>query len=209
LLCLAGRRAFWPQGRAPWPGLLGWLLRPGGLHRGWEKVGEVLLRRPGAVWLASAGLLAPFALGAALLYNRLSYDLIGNLPASAPSVVGTKVLQAHFPAGMLGPVSVLLVDPPDDFGSEHGREVVARVTERLRERREERGLADVRSLTAPLGIRDTAGHAAAGYKVPEQTRRESERRLAFEYYVTDLGERAKVGTRFELILQQSPFAQAS
>jgi putative drug exporter of the RND superfamily len=217
LLCLAGRWAFWPQGleghgtasRARWPGLLGWLLRPGGLHRGWEKIGEVLLRRPGTVWLASAGLMAPFALGAALLYNHLSYDLIGNLPASAPSVVGTRILQAHFPAGILGPVNVLVVAPTVDFGSEQGREVVARVTEHLRERREELGLADVRSLTEPLGIRDTAGHGVAGYKVPEATRREAERRLALEHYVTDLGERAKVGTRLELILQQSPFAQAS
>ena len=30
-----------------------------------------------------------------------------------------------------------------------------------------------------------------------------------DYYVTDLGERAKIGTRLDLVLNQSPFSRAS
>jgi hypothetical protein len=70
-----------------------------------------LTRRPGTIWLVTVAVMAPFALGAGLLYNRLSYDLVGNLPDSSPSVAGTRVLEAHFPPGMLGPVTVLVLNP--------------------------------------------------------------------------------------------------
>jgi RND superfamily putative drug exporter len=217
LLRLAGRWAFWPQrieGKAPAavpppePG--GSSVRPGGLEGFWDRVGQVLLRRPGTVWLVTVALMAPFAIVAGVFYNHLSYDLIGELPADTPGVGGTRVLQEHFPAGVVGPSTVLVVDPALNFASDGGRAVVARVTDRLHAREQELGLADVRSLTAPVGVaRGPDAKLFTGMNLPEETVREATRQGSLAYYVTDLGERAKIGTRLELIFDQSPFARAS
>jgi putative drug exporter of the RND superfamily len=209
LLRLAGRWAFWPQRqRAPAAASGAWrdLFRAGELERIWGRVGELLLRRAGTVWLATVALMAPFVVVAGLCYNRLSYDVIGDLPADVSSVAGTRLLQQHFPAGIVGPVSVLLVDPHTDFGTEQGRAVVARVTNHLRDRQEELGLADVRSLTAPLGVTEAAAHDYSGLHVPADVRREATEQAAREHYLTDLGKPAQVGTRFDLVLAQSPFS---
>jgi RND superfamily putative drug exporter len=104
LLRLAGRWAFWPQRPGPSasdahepapPGRLGWLFRAGMLERIWENVGHLLLRKPGMVWLATVAAMAPFVVIAGLFYNRLTYDLIGDLPGDAQSAEGTRLLQEH------------------------------------------------------------------------------------------------------------------
>jgi RND superfamily putative drug exporter len=228
-LRLTGRWAFWPERlkdpadkpEAPAKAFAGAsglsatlaavrrLVRSETLRLIWIKTGQKLARRPGAIWLTTVGVMAPFAIIAGLLYNRLSYDLIGTLPPNDPSVVGTRVLQEHFPAGLMGSTSVLLVNPHIDFSSERGKALVKRFTDRLREQKEELGLADIRSLTAPLGITRASEGAAAGIKVSEESKKEVRERLARERYVTDLGERAKIGTRLDLILEQSPFSHRS
>jgi RND superfamily putative drug exporter len=218
LLRLAGRWAFWPRrsllvgGNQPAaaPGAeRGWLFRAGGLQRMWERVGHVLLRRPGTVWLATVAIMAPFVVAALLLYNHLSYDLIGSLPPDAPSVAGTRTLQEHFPAGVIGPVTVVLTDPQVDFGSRRGRALVGHVTEQLRAQKEELGLADIRSLTAPMGITAAAGKAFVGIEVDPELRTEAAMRKALEHYTNALVERDRTGTRLDLILVQSPFARWS
>jgi RND superfamily putative drug exporter len=216
LLRVAGRWAFWPQrqgealghGRAPAPGLWG-IFRAGELGRIWVNVGKLLLRRPGTVWLTTVALMAPFVVVAGWHYNRLSYDVIGNLPADSPSVAGTRILQEHFPAGVMGPVTVLLVNPRVDFSSAQGRTLVAELTDRLRAQREELGLADIRSLTAPLGITQAAAEPRVGLDLSREAIQEGAERAALAYYVTDLGGRAKIGTRLDLLLAQSPFSHRS
>jgi RND superfamily putative drug exporter len=213
LLRLAGRWAFWPHGLRAAAGPSPAPAAEQGAHHGlqglWERVGRLLLRRPGVVWLTAVALMAPFAVAAGLLYNRVSYDLIGDLPPDAPSVAGTRVLQEHFPAGMIGPLTVLLVDPQRDFGGEEGRALVGRLTERLQEEKERLGLADVRSLTAPLGGRKEAAQSLSRLDVSPDARREAEQRLALRRYVTDLGGRKKIGTRLDLVLARSPFSHAA
>jgi RND superfamily putative drug exporter len=228
LLRLAGRWAFWPQsGRSREPSGTGgadgparlaeptvsnswWrFFRAGELTWIWDRVGQLLLRRAGTVWLVTVVLMAPFAVVAGLLYDHLSYDVIGNLPADASSAAGTRLLQEHFPAGIVGPVTVLLVDPHVDFRSDQGRDLVGRLTDRLREREEELGLADIRTLTAPLGITKEAADPFPGLDVPEEARREASRQAALDHYATDLGGRDKIGTRLELLLRQSPFSRQS
>jgi RND superfamily putative drug exporter len=216
LLRLAGHWAFWPQrdgaGRPPLAArhpYLGWLLRDGALHRGWERMGNLLARRPGAAWLVCVGAMLPFVIAAAVLRNDLSYNLIGDLPTSAPSVAGTRILQKHFPAGITGPLSILLVNPHMDFDGPQGKETVARVTDRLSQERQEFGLADVRSLTAPLGITSAAQRGLAEFHVPKEARQELVEEAAASHYVTDLGGSTKIGTRLDLVLTQGPFAQES
>jgi RND superfamily putative drug exporter len=213
LLRLAGCWAFWPHRlseacsarhalRAERP--VSWLFRDGGLDWIWHHIADWLVRRPGTVWLATVAVLMPFAVVAGLFYTRLSYDLIGNLPQTAPSVMGTRVLQEHFRAGVMGPVTVLVVDEHVDFSKEHGRKIAGRLTERLREQKDDLGLADVRSLTAPLGITP----AAKALGRAEGTE-EAVQRAVLNRYVTTLGARNSIGTRLDLILTQSPFTQWS
>jgi RND superfamily putative drug exporter len=211
VLRLAGRWAFWPQRRKPSPagGSEGEVAQRSALQRVWDWMGQLLLRRAGTVWLVTAAVMAPFAIVAALFYGHLSYDLIGDLPQDAPSVTGTRLLQQHFPGGVMGPTTVLLIDPQVDFGGAEGKAIVAKLTDRLRQEREQLGLADIRSLTAPLGITEAATDPFGLTDIPEEARREAAARVALQRYVTDLGQRAKVGTRLELILQESPFSHAS
>ena len=206
LLRLAGRWAFWPQRRQE--GSVG-PAAPGRLERAWEKVGERLLRRPATIWLATVAVMAPFAILAVICYNRLSYDMIGSLPGDAPSVVGTRVLEKHFPAGIMGPTTVLLVSPGVDFGSPQGHDLVRRVTDRLRAEKQELGLADIRTLTAPLGITEAAHHSFAGIKLSREVRREAAEQAARAHYITDLGEDSRIGTRLDFILTEGPFTRRS
>jgi RND superfamily putative drug exporter len=219
LLCITGRWAFWPhrprqesgtEPRAAPAGFWKRLIQGHAFQRLWEKTSEVLLRRPGTIWLASALPMLPFVAIAALLYNQLSYDFIGNLPASAPSVIGTRALEAHFPAGLMGPTTVLLKDPRIDFSKPEGRALVKELTDQLAKRKHELGIADLRSLTAPLGLTEAAQKAFAasfaGMKLPQEAIDQALNREALDRYATDFGERGKIGTRLDLIFQRDPFS---
>jgi RND superfamily putative drug exporter len=212
LLRLAGRWAFWPQhdpGAAASRGPLARLFAAGGLERIWDRVGRLLLRRGGAVWLATVAVMAPFAVVAGLNYNLVSYDVFGDLPADAPSVTGTRMLQRHFPAGLVGTSSLLIVNPHVDFASDEGRALVGRLTDRLRDERDRLDLADVRSLTQPLGITEAAAHDYSGVKASAEVRREEVRREALKHYVSGGSEGGNHVTRLDLVLGRSPFSVAS
>jgi RND superfamily putative drug exporter len=235
LLALAGRWAFWPQHLAPEPGsqesgvrsqesgvrsresgmgrILAsvfrpvlYILRAGELQEIWEKVGEILLRRPGMIWLVTFVILTPWVVIAGLLYNHINYDIIGELPPDAPSVQATRLLQEHFPTGTIGPVTVLLVDYQADFSSPDGQAVVRQVTDQLWAQREQLDLADIRSLTAPLGVGPTASRALTHLS---GSAREAVQRQAVANYTTSLGERNNVGARLDLVLTDSPFSRRS
>jgi RND superfamily putative drug exporter len=124
-------------------------------------------------------------------------------------VAATRLLEEHFPSGVLGPTTVLIINRNVDFGSAQGRTIVAALTERLRAQRQELGLADVRSLTAPVGITAAAAHAFDSLNLPEDIHKLAVERGSLARYVTDMGERARIGTRLELILAESPFAHRS
>jgi RND superfamily putative drug exporter len=212
LLRLAGRWTCWPHcpGDRAWAHtrwIRKWFTRPAEFPLLWHRVGNLLVRRAGTIWLATVAVLAPLVVFAGFMYNRLSYNLIGTLPPNSPSVVGTRALEAHFPAGLMGPVTALLIDPRMDFGSSAGKDVVAQVTTRLLAEKEELGLADVRSLTEPLGT--SVEHPFAGLDLPADVQREAANRLARERYTTDMGGRSRIGARLDLILAQGPFVQAS
>src|SRR5262249_31227092 len=82
-------------------------------------------------------------------------------------------------------------------------------TNQLREHKEILGLADIRTLTAPLGITPASTREIRELKIPQEARNAGARRAALERYVSDLGERKKTGTRLELILDRSPFSHES
>jgi RND superfamily putative drug exporter len=215
LLRLAGRWAFWPHRlrnagdeRTAKPGEMGGLFQAGRLQRIWDWMGQVLLRKAGKVWLATVAVMLPFVVAAGLFYNRLSYDLIVGLPASAPSVVATKVLQQHFPAGVIGPLTVLIVDPQVNFDQPEGRDIIKRLTESLSARKDDLRLADVRSLTAPMGITKVSKvDPFAGLNLPPEVSKEAAQEGARQHYISSLGQRNYIGTRLELVQNENPFSQ--
>ena len=122
------------------------------LGKMWDWVGHHLLNKPGRLWLTSVAVMTPFVIVGYVFGSHLSYDLIADLPPESTSVQGTQLLERHFPSGILAPITVLLVDPSTDFNSDAGRAEVESITNQLRARQAELGLADVRTLTAPLGV---------------------------------------------------------
>jgi putative drug exporter of the RND superfamily len=101
LLLVAGRRAFWP--RVPRPGMAG-----REESRVWSAVGARVARRPRLVALGGIVLLAAACLGLTAL--RIDNNPVANLNSTDQSVVGARMVTAHFGPGALDPV-VLLVPP--------------------------------------------------------------------------------------------------
>jgi RND superfamily putative drug exporter len=223
LLCLAGRWAVWPRrvGAAParlLPGL-------------WEGLGRLLLRRPATIWLASVALLAPLAAVGVWASDRLTYDLLANLPAEAAGVRGQRALQRHFPAGLSGPVTVLVAHDEARFlvplpkaaqerpllgillqgfarafglpvgGDPAGEDVAAIFTDYLADRRQELGLAEIRTVAAPLGVTGTVTLRLPLPSFLEELLRWLVRLKAYNYYVAPSGH----VTRLDLVPEGDAF----
>jgi RND superfamily putative drug exporter len=104
LLTVAGRRGFWPRGRNV-------AVQPDEIaeeHHGiWRRVGDRVLQRPGATLAATVAFFAVCALG--LLAYREDYSIGGFFKKRMESVTGFEVMARAFPAGALGPTTVLVV----------------------------------------------------------------------------------------------------
>jgi RND superfamily putative drug exporter len=111
----------------------------------WGWISRQVVARPVAVWLTAVLLLLPLALLG--LQVKACYRATGELAPTSGSVEGLAVIQKHFTAGEVGPVTVLL-QSPNDWDGPQGRAVLHHLC---------RGLlyldnvAEVRSLTQPLG----------------------------------------------------------
>jgi putative drug exporter of the RND superfamily len=210
LLRLAGRWAFWP--RRDWRGCgagEGEPPAPDRVHRLWQRGANLLLRRPGAFWLTAFLSMVPFAALALVLAGRLNYDWVENLPPSAPSVAGTQALQDHFPAGLMGTTSVLLVNPKARFDRDDGRALVAQVSDALVQRRQQLGITDLRTLTRPLGISGAGEKSLQHLDLSQQALKEGLRQEGRKHFTTDLGERGAIGTRLEVTFAHNPFSAAA
>ncbi len=227
LLRLFGRWAFWPKmqsERIPSGGnwfsptyFLSRLLEVNLFPGIWDKIGSVLLRKPGTVWLACVALMTPFVVIALLCFNNLSFGLLSELPSDTPSVVGAKAVQNHFPAGATGPTTVLLANQNIDFSDSDTRDVVGKLTERLAARREELGIADIRSVSHPEGVTEKADRIAKeweegyeGLSVFQRSARTTHReKNILEYYVSDKEEMENHVTRIDVVFQEDPFSRNS
>lgn len=218
LLRLFGRWAFWPHMRSERisaaPGwlsptsLMAQLLERKWFAGVWDRLGQTLLRRPGTVWLASIAVMLPFVVIAVLNFGNLSYGLLTDLPADETSVVGAKAVQAHFPAGQTGPITILLENQRVDFREKEGRNAVEELTRRLNDRRDELQIADIRSVTRPLGSRgveEMAGLNAFGRAAQTKVMR----RRGLEHYVSDKGNLAGHVTRIDVVCRNDPFSRES
>jgi RND superfamily putative drug exporter len=210
LLRLLGPVAFWPQIPAP--------AQPSSEHEGmddsqrvgawlsWEALGRALLRRPALIWGVSVLLMCPLAALAVLNYDHVDYDFLRRLPQDAPSVTGANALEDHFPAGMIGTATVLIQHPDADFRSRDSTAVRAleALTDRLQSRQAELQLADIRSLTRPLGVTSAAPRE---FEIPIARLRELYHG-AMQYYASDAEELGGQVTRLELTTTLTPMSRA-
>lgn len=212
LLRLAGRWAFWPQRIRPDQGTgsvrsrLAHLLAGGVLGDLWGKVATLLLRRPGTIWLATVLLMSPFAVVALQHADETNFNPLGELPAKAPSTLGTHVLAEHFPPGAQAAIVVVVQSDGLDFSTDAGVDVIARLTERLMQRKASLGLADVRSIAAPLGFTDPAKEKLGQLRAEKKDVDAVIREDAMNYYVSQIEGAAGRVTRLEATLDSDPLA---
>ncbi len=170
----------------------------------WQWISRQIIARPGMILVASVLLLAPLAYAG--LSVPISYDLLGELSASRPSVQGTRLLREHFPAGAIGPITVVVFKPGMNFDSREGKKLVGDLTERLYKVDPE-AVISVRSLTQPLG------------EVPQYTsiltmrgiRKLSvkEHPITKSTYLSQSGPLAGEVTRLDVISRYDPFLPAA
>lgn len=202
VLHLLGPRVFWPHG------LPTRQARASGL---WEAVSQLVVARPRLVWAVSVLLLAPLAVFGMMV--EPTYRPTGELPRTSSSVKGLEVLQRYFPAGEVGPLSVLLTST-EDWDRPTGRELIAHLSQGFAHLD---NVAEVRSLTQPLGkplpttadfggsklfsgILKVLGKEATGVL-------DLARKRACEFYLSSIPSKAgpRSVTRIDIVLRTDPF----
>lgn len=213
LLRLVGRWAFWPghlskmQTADPAAMAADALLRH---PTGWDWIGQRIAKHPWLTLILCVGLMAPFCCVTVIFHQYVSYGFLSNLPNDAPSVRGTLDLQSHFPGGATGPLSVLIQSDQTDFTSTDAIDIVAGLSDWLKEHQEELHLADVRSVANPLGITDAAERAFEGLsRLQVISRRSVLRKRANDLYVSQSEPVAGHVTRMDLVFHHDPFARDS
>ena len=167
LLRLAGRWAFWPNVRTETIRASGGWLSPTSLMARliesdwfcavWDRIGKLLLSRPGTVLAASVAAMIPFAAFGVMNFNFLSYGLLSELPPTNTSRIGAMAVGDHFPAGTTGPVTILVENPKVNFSDRNaGADAIRELTNRLNEHKDDLALADIRSVSHPLGYEGVA-----------------------------------------------------
>jgi RND superfamily putative drug exporter len=213
LLEILGKWVFWPFGvpRAKRQqhqdlsrvGLWGWL-------------SQQVVARPLAIACVAGLVLLPLAwLGCKV---KPTYRATGELANTASSVEGLAVIQRHFTAGEVGPITVLL-ESASDWNSKPGREVLSQLTEGFGYLP---NVAEVRSLTHPLGEPLAEVEAARPDASPFGALlggvlngvNERLRAKAREHYAVRLpgkpgDNHPRYVTRLDVILNTDPFAPAS
>lgn len=115
LLRMFGRYVFWPFGVKSKPCVEDDTVEKTLVGRFWTWASDRIMAYPGLILLVSLTALSPLAYAG--LDVKVSYDLLADLEAQRPSKVGTRMMQAHFPAGEMGPITMLVEKdffPPSD-----------------------------------------------------------------------------------------------
>ena len=205
MLKLAGKYAFWPRElhpQQPKPG--GWLadrsllsrwLEQNQVQRFWERVSQAVLTRPGRIWLTCVLVMTPLAVIGVWFHGYLSYGLLSELPQTKMSVIGARAVQDHFPAGNTGPLSVLLQHDTLDLSEPDSLFALEEFTDAIAAQQEQLGIADVRSVSAPYGLKIKASLPA--------------RVVARRAYLSQEEAYAGKIARFDLILKTDPFSRDS
>jgi RND superfamily putative drug exporter len=199
LLQLLGKKVFWP-GKPPGQRKKA-LLTEDRESLVWGWLSRFVSRHPVVTWCAAVLALLPLALLG--LQVRPNYRATSSLAPSCDSVLGLAAIQRHYPIGETGPLTVLLTSSTD-WTSPTGQ---AEIDHLSRGFRGLPGVAEVRSLTQPLGTPVPAlfinRAGGSGFGDVFQKARET----ALSHYVSTAmheGQTRHV-TRIDLILTSDPF----
>ncbi|MCG8583918.1 MAG: MMPL family transporter [Pirellulales bacterium] len=190
-----GSAVFWPFGIKQTKVGDDGLDRQGWFGSFWAWTARVITARPGLVLVGCVLVLLPFAIHGFGVKN-FTYDLVNEMSPDRPSVEGTRLMQKFFPAGEVGPVTVLALRGGGDFESEEGLKRIRELTAAFEKMD---GVANVRSLAQPLGRRKNARFDAkteAAHKV-DRVRK---------HYLAQGSEVAGDVARFDLVLDYDPFS---
>lgn len=183
LVCLLGRAVFWPrrlEGSAADNG-----------SRAWRFVGGQVVQRPGAMLALGAAVLMPAAIAAGFLEFR--YDTLSELPPDSSSQRGAAIAHQHFPPGVLYPMTVLIRSNGRAIDDARAPRILEALSRRLLETE---GVAEVYSLTQPLGRGAAAAGGLGGAVVQMAARR---------FYVSS----RTAAVRLEVVLEAPPFSAAA
>lgn len=175
IIRMCGPWAFWPRIPARQSSKVSWVARPDFLMQlitrplpamNWKRVGNLLKERPWAMWLGSVLGMLPFSIIGYVCFGYLSYGLLSDLPSDAPSVVGARALQQHFPGGEGVPVRALIRVPGRDFARSTPRapQDLTEFIDAILARKDELGIDAIRSLVDPTGGRDIGKQSFAGVR---------------------------------------------
>ncbi|HEX4142864.1 MAG TPA: MMPL family transporter [Pirellulales bacterium] len=165
----------------------------------WDWASRVIIAYPGWILLASILVMLPPAYEGTSV--PVTYDLLNELQAERPSVVGTKMALRHFAAGEMTPLTILAVEEDGHFDQSEGQKHIAQLTKTLYD---VAGVASVRSITEPLG--DPPGYfqpfSAEGWRKMAARKHE----LTRATYLTQVPELVGKVARFEIVLKYEPFS---
>jgi RND superfamily putative drug exporter len=212
LLRLAGRWAFWPRrigaGRQGYEANRGWMgWNP--FQGLWELIGRAIERRPGTIWLLTVVVLSPFAAYAIWYYDDVNYGLIQGLSPQAPSRRGMRELVKHYPAGASGPLTLVIRNDRIDFALQENLKRMQILTSRLQQRRDALEIADLRTVTEPLGTGPVARNSLPGGILAAGIARVLEVGEGLGHYVSNTPELDHHVTRLDLMLRTDPFTRHS
>jgi len=165
----------------------------------WGKIATLVIRRPGLILSVSLLGLTPFAiLGAG---TKSNYSQLTDLSPDQPSIIGSKMIRRYFPAGELGPSTVLIQHPKIDFRSDAGRSVVDSLSRKYAGLK---NVAEVRSIARPLG----APVETLQERIADRLRRPF---VDSRYSSTAPANAADLNhiTRLDLVFKTDPFSDAS
>jgi RND superfamily putative drug exporter len=117
------------------------------------------------------------------------------------------LLERHFPPGAAGPVNLLIENRSLDFRTPDGFSALRALTDRVYDNRQELRIADVRSVSAPLGRSAGAAPAHTGGVTARIVGAGATRRIAEGYFVTNTPDLEGHVARLELVLSLDPFSE--
>jgi putative drug exporter of the RND superfamily len=174
------------------------------MNQFWVRVADMVVRHPLAILVVC--LLVLFPLAAVGARTQTNYSQLADLRPDRPSVVGAAAVKRYFAVGELSPALVLVNDPKLNFRSPEGRTAIEQVTTRLQQIK---NVAEVRSLTLPLGRRSSPPSSSAFFnqfagqalKVGAESR----------YVSVSPASRADLDhiTRFDIVFKTDPFSGES
>ena len=112
----------------------------------WGGAADLVVNHPLKICAASLAVIAPLAVFG--VRARSNYSQLVDLDPDRPSVVGARAVRPYFAVGELSPTVALIEHPTLDFRSPQGRAAIEDISRRLAALR---GVAEVRSLTRPVG----------------------------------------------------------